>query len=60
MNKSKFILVLTLMTSLIFFSCGGGSRKGGGGTKNFTSRSGWKPNDQKGWMFTGKKEKEKA
>lgn len=59
MNKSKFILVLTLMTSLVFLSCGGGSSSGGG-TKNFTSRSGWKPNDQKGWMFTGKKDKEKA
>ncbi len=60
MNKSKFILVLTLMTSLVFLSCGGGGGSKGGGTKNFTSRSGWKPNDQKGWMFTGKKNKEKA
>lgn len=42
-------------------SCGSGSgRKGGGGTKKFTSRSGWKPNDQKGWFFQGKKNKEKA
>lgn len=49
------------MTSVVFMSCGGGGgRKGGGGTKKFTSRSGWKPNDQKGWMFTGKKNKEKA
>lgn len=60
MNKSRFILSLTVIVSLILTSCGGGSGKSGGGTKNFTSRSGWKPNDQKGWMFTGKKKQEKA
>lgn len=58
MNKSKFILALGVMVAFILYSCGGSGT--GGGTKNFTSRSGWKPNDQKGWMFTGKKEKEKA
>ncbi|MXV39027.1 gliding motility lipoprotein GldJ [Flavobacteriaceae bacterium Ap0902] len=59
MNKTKFILSFGIMLSLILTSCGGGSGQGGG-TKNFTSRTGWKPNDSKGWMFTGKKEKEKA
>lgn len=61
MNRSKLFLGLSLALSTVLISCGGGSgSRGGGGTKKFTSRSGWKPNDQRGWMFTGKKEKEKA
>ncbi|MGI9527106.1 MAG: gliding motility lipoprotein GldJ [Weeksellaceae bacterium] len=61
MNKTKFILTFGLILTFILSSCGGGSgAKKGGGTKNFVSRTGWKPNDDKGWMFTGKKGKEKA
>ncbi len=40
-------------------SCGG-SGKNGGGTKSFTSKTGWKPNDKKGWFFSGKQQKQKG
>ncbi|MGQ2118841.1 gliding motility lipoprotein GldJ [Ornithobacterium rhinotracheale] len=60
MNKTKFIYVLGFLAILSFTSCGKGGRKAGGGTKNYTSRTGWKPNDKKGWFFQGKKEKQKA
>lgn len=58
MNKGRILAILlvtfsvTLMTGC---SSGGGGRKKGGGTKNFTSSTGWKPNDQRGWFFQGKK-----
>lgn len=61
MNKTKFILTFGIVLSLILSSCGGRTGvKKGGGTKNFVSRSGWKPNDSKGWMFSGNGKKEKA
>ena len=46
---------------MLLVSCGGsGGGKKGGGTKRFTSKTGWKPNDQKGWFFTGKQQKQKG
>lgn len=60
MNRSAFIFVLAGIFVFVLTGCGGSGKSGGGGTKKFTSRSGWKPNDQKGWFFTGKKDKEKA
>lgn len=59
--NNKFIFVLSLVLAFILTSCGNKSGvKSGGGTKNYTSRTGWKPNDKKGWFFTGDKKKEKA
>lgn len=57
MNKGRVIAILLLGLSISFMSCTGkrGGKKKGGGTKNFTSTTGWKPNDQKGWFFNGKK-----
>jgi len=60
MNKGRiFSLVLAAASLTTFVSCGvfggGNSKKKGGGTKNFTSRTGWKPNDSKGWFFSGNK-----
>lgn len=57
MNKGRILAILLVTFSVtLLTSCGGGSgRKKGGGTKNFTSSTGWKPNDQKGWFFQGKK-----
>lgn len=62
MKKLKFISLLSLGAALILTSCGGsgGHVKSGGGTKKFTSKTGWKPNDQKGWFFSGKKQKPKG
>ena len=58
MNKNKFIFVL--MATFILTSCGNSGRKAGGGTKKYVSRTGWKPNDKKGWFFPGEKSKQKA
>lgn len=58
MNKGRILAILLVTFSVtLMTSCGGGGsgRKKGGGTKNFTSATGWKPNDQKGWFFSGKK-----
>ena len=60
MNKGRiFSLMLAAASLTTFVSCGmfgnGSSKKNGGGTKNFTSRTGWKPNDSKGWFFSGNK-----
>lgn len=58
MNKGRILAILLVTFSVsVLTSCGGGGggRKKGGGTKNFTSSTGWKPNDQKGWFFSGKK-----
>lgn len=58
MNKGRILAILLVTFSVsVLTSCGGGGngRKKGGGTKNFTSTTGWKPNDQKGWFFSGKK-----
>lgn len=51
---------MALGSAMLLVSCGGGNTKSGGGTKRFTSKTGWKPNDQKGWFFTGKQEKQKG
>ncbi|MFA7687865.1 MAG: gliding motility lipoprotein GldJ [Moheibacter sp.] len=58
MNKGRILAILLVTFSVtLMTSCGGSGsgRKKGGGTKNFTSSTGWKPNDQKGWFFSGKK-----
>jgi len=63
MNKGRISAILVLIFSIAVISCTGhrsGGTKKGGGTKKFTSTSGWKPNDQRGWFFTGKKAKIKA
>lgn len=61
MNKLKLFTLLAFSSTLILTSCGGGGNsKKGGGTKRFTSKTGWKPNDQKGWFFTGKQQKQKG
>ena len=60
MNKGRiFTLLLTAASMTIFVSCGSGSggKKKGGGTKNFTSTSGFKQNDRRGWFFNGNKTK---
>ena len=61
MNKLKLFTLIALSSTLFMISCGGGGNsKKGGGTKRFTSKTGWKPNDQKGWFFTGKQQKQKG
>lgn len=59
MKKGRISAILLIALSLTILSCTGqrGGRKKGGGTKKFTSTTGWKPNDQKGWFFNGKKKK---
>lgn len=62
MNKLKLFSLLAFSATIIFTSCnrGGGNTKPGGGTKKTSSLTGWKPNDQKGWFFTGKQQKQKG
>ncbi len=60
MKKIKLFSIAALCSATLLVSCGGGSTKSGGGTKRFVSKTGWKPNDQKGWFFSGKKEKQKG
>ncbi len=60
MKKLKLFSLIALSSTLILTSCGGGNTQGGGGTKKFTSKSGWRPNDRKGWFFAGKQQKEKS
>ena len=61
MNKLKLFSLIALSSTMLLVSCGGsGGGKKGGGTKRFTSKTGWKPNDQKGWFFTGKQQKQKG
>lgn len=57
MKKGRILTILLVAFSLTLLSCTGqrGGRKKGGGTKKFTSTTGWKPNHQKGWFFNGKK-----
>lgn len=59
MNRGKILsIILVSFTLALLTSCGSsGGRKKGGGTTKFTSRSGWKPNDQRGWFFNGKPKK---
>ncbi len=45
---------------LALVSCGNSNTKKGGGSGKTTSLTGWKPNDQKGWFFSGKEEKQKG
>ena len=59
MKKLKLFSLIALSSTLALTSCGGGG-KSGGGTKGFVSKTGWKPNDQKGWFFTGKTQKQKG
>ena len=54
MKIGKIIFLCVLVASFSLTSCGGGSSKKGGGTKKFQSKTGWKPNDQKGWFFSKK------
>lgn len=60
MNKLKLFSLITICAAFLLTSCGGGNSKNGGGTKRFTSKTGWKPNDSKGWFFTGKQQKQKG
>ena len=60
MNKIKLFSLMAMTSTMLLVSCGGGNTKKGGGTKRFTSKTGWKPNDQKGWFFTGKQQKQKG
>ena len=61
MSKLKLFSLIMLGSTILLMSCGGsGGGKKGGGTKRFTSKTGWKPNDQKGWFFTGKQQKQKG
>jgi len=61
MKKMKLFSLSALGALTLLTSCGGGgSTKSGGGTKKFTSKTGWKPNDQKGWFFTRKEQKQKG
>lgn len=60
MKQIKLFSILALSSVLVLVSCGGGNTKNGGGTKRFTSKTGWKPNDQKGWFFSGKQQKQKG
>lgn len=58
MKKLKLFSLIALSSTLALTSCSGG--KSGGGTKGFVSKTGWKPNDAKGWFFSGKTQKQKG
>jgi len=61
MKIDKLVLILMFTASVaVLTSCGSGGSKPGGGTKKFTSLTGWKPNQKSGWFFTGKAPKEKT
>ena len=60
MKIGKIIFLCILVASFSLTSCGGGSSKKGGGTKKFQSKTGWKPNDQKGWFFSKKQKSVKG
>ncbi|MDD3771933.1 MAG: gliding motility lipoprotein GldJ [Weeksellaceae bacterium] len=58
MNKGRIRAILLFAVSILIIGCTGrssGTKKGGGTKGKQTSVSGWKPNDQKGWFFNGKK-----
>ncbi|MCQ4034396.1 gliding motility lipoprotein GldJ [Kaistella montana] len=58
MNKLKLFTLLMFSSTFILTSCGGGGNgKKGGGTTRFVSKTGWKPNEQNGWFFSGKQQK---
>lgn len=57
MKKITWLAAAVLSAGLLFTSCGNPSGvKKGGGTNKFQSKTGWKPNDDRGWFFTGKKQ----
>ncbi|MFX1614593.1 gliding motility lipoprotein GldJ [Riemerella anatipestifer] len=60
MKKLKLFSLCVLGSSLTLISCGSGNTKKGGGSGKTTSLTGWKENDQKGWFFSGKEEKQKG
>ncbi len=61
MKKLKLFSLIAASSALVLTSCGGGSGTSkGGGTKGFVSKTGWKPNDSKGWFFSGKQQKMKG
>ncbi|QOW10315.1 gliding motility lipoprotein GldJ [Kaistella flava (ex Peng et al. 2021)] len=61
MNRLKLFTIMALSSTFMLMSCGsGGNNKKGGGTKSFTSKTGWKANDPKGWFFSGKQQKQKG
>ena len=60
MKRIRNISFLALSSALVLVSCGGNNTKKGGGTKKFTSQAGWKANDQKGWFFSAKPQKQKG
>lgn len=57
MKKRKLLSWMALGSALALVSCSGGN---GGGTRNFTSKTGWKPNENRGWFYTGKDTKQKG
>lgn len=60
MKNLKLFSLSALGALSLLVSCGSDGTKSGGGTKKFVSKTGWKPNDQKGWFFTGKNQKQKG
>lgn len=58
--KQIKLFSLALGSALVLVSCGGGNTKKGGGTKRFTSKTGWKPNEKNGYFFSGKQQKQKG
>ena len=60
MKKLKLFSLIALSSAFILASCGGSGSGKGGGTKSFVSKTGWKPNDKKGWFFAGKQQKQKG
>lgn len=60
MNKIKLSSLLALSLIMFLVGCNSSGSKKGGGTKSFTSKTGWKPNDKSGWFFTQKAQKQKG
>lgn len=60
MKKIKLFSIITISAAMFLVSCGGGNTKKGGGTRNFVSKTGWKPNEKGGWFFSGKQQKQKG
>ncbi|SKB66065.1 gliding motility-associated lipoprotein GldJ [Soonwooa buanensis] len=58
--KQIKLFSLAIGSALILASCGGGNTKSGGGTKRFTSKTGWKPNEKNGYFFSAKQQKQKG
>lgn len=60
MKKLKLFSLIALSSAFVLTSCGGSGTSKGGGTKGFVSKTGWKPNDSKGWFFAGKQPQQKG